>query len=201
MKIGDALFEPESLLATSVLSMNYLFERTKRDDKFLMLTEVIAAEEETSVRLKLDIDHWQKNIEAHEIRQTIPKFMNDYESLFQAINSFTRNLVEGEIDFWDEDKNLSVVENYLDELESILKAIKNCTSKEAVLRLGHGSGWIFMTGGWAKNEDFIADELYNQIIFQTRPGNNRYRDYFFPKTRRMDEEGELLGFVKLSMQI
>jgi CRISPR type III-A-associated RAMP protein Csm5 len=184
----------------SVLSMNYLFERTKRDDKFLMLTEVIAAEEEATFRLKLDIDHWQKNIEAHEIRQAIPKFMHDYESLFQAINSFTRDLVEGEIEFWEEDKNLYAVENYLGELDNILKTIKNCTANETVLRLGHGSGWIFTTGGWAKNENFIDEQLYDQIVFQTRPGNIRYREYFFPKTRRMDEDGELMGFVKLSLE-
>lgn len=200
LKIGDALFEPDSLLAMSVLSMNYLFDRTKRDDKFLLLTEVIGPEEEASIRLKLDIDHWQKNIDAHEIRQNIPEFMSNYESLFQAINSFTRDLVEGEIEFWEEDKNMNVVENYLEELENILKAIKNCTPKETVLRLGHGSGWIFMTGGWAKNEKFIDEQLYDQIVFQTRPGNSRYREYFFPKTRRMDEEGELLGFVKLSLE-
>jgi len=200
LKIGDALFEPDSLLAMSVLSMNYLFDRTKRDDKFLMLTEVIGAEEETSIRLKLDIDHWQKNIEANEIRQPVPEFMRDYESLFQAINLFTRELVEGEIDFWEEDKNLNAVENYLEELENILKAIKNCSSKETVLRLGHGSGWIFMTGGWIKNEDLIDNQLYYKIEDNTRPRNNLYKDYFFPKTRRMDEEGELLGFVKLTIE-
>ncbi len=200
LKIGDALFEPGSLLAMSVLSMNYLFDRTKRDDKFLMLSEVIGTEEETSIRLKLDVDHWQKNIEANEIRQPVPEFMHDYESLFQAINSFTRELVEGEIDFWEEDKNLNVVENYLDELENILKVIKNCTSKETVLRLGHGSGWIFMTGGWVKNEDLVENELYYKIEDNTRPRNNLYKDYFFPKTRRMDEDGELLGFVKLALE-
>ncbi len=201
LKIGDALFDPGSLLAMSVLSMNYLFDQTKRDEKFLLLTEAIAAKEETSIRLKLDVDHWKKNIEANEIRQSIPEFMLDYESLFQAINSFTRDLVEGEIEFWDEDKNLNVVESYLDELENILKVIKNCTAKETVLRLGHGSGWIFMTGGWIKNNNFISDDLYFQIEDATRPNNQRnYRDYFFPKTRRMDEEGELMGFVKLSLE-
>jgi CRISPR type III-A-associated RAMP protein Csm5 len=201
LKIGDALFEPDSLLAMSVLSMNYLFDRTKRDEKFLLLTEAIAADEEASIRLKLDIDHWQKNIDANEIRQSIPEFMHDYESLFEAINSFTKDLVEGEIEFWEEDKNLNVVENYLDELENILNAIKNCSSKETVLRLGHGSGWIFMTGGWIKNEDLIDKPLYYKIEDNTRPRNHLYKkDYFFPKTRRMDEDGELMGFIKLSLE-
>lgn len=200
LKIGDALFESDSLIAISVLSMNYLFDRTKRDEKFLLLTESIAVEEETSIGLKLDIELWQKNIEALEIKQPIPDFMKNYESLFQAINSFTGELVRNEIDFWEEDKSLNAVEDYLEELENVLKTVKNCNSKETVLRLGHGSGWIFMTGGWIKNEDLIDNQLYYKIEDSTRPRNNLYKDYFFPKTRRMDEEGELLGFVKLTIE-
>lgn len=202
LKIGDALFEPQSLLAMSVLSMNYLFDRTKRDEKFLLLTEAIATEEETSIRLKLDVDHWKKNIEANEIRQSIPEFMHDYESLFQAINSFTELLIKTEINKWESDKfsHKEVIQDYIQDLKRILNNCYECSQKETVLRLGHGSGWIFMTGGWINNEDFISQNVKDQIINQTRPGNNRYADYFFPKTRRMDEDGELMGFVKLSLE-
>jgi hypothetical protein len=57
-----------------------------------------------------------------------------------------------------------------------------------------------MTGGWAKNENYVSEQLYNRIVSQTRPGNKRYQDYFFPKTRRMDEDGELMGFIKLAIE-
>ena len=202
LKIGDALFEPDSLLAMSVLSMNYLFDRTKRDDKFLLLTEVIGADEEASIRLKLDIKHWQKNIEVNEIRQPIPEFMRDYESLFQAINSFTELLIKNEIEEWksDEFSHLQVIQDYVNDLKRMLNHCTECNKNETVLRLGHGSGWIFMTGGWIKNEDLIDNQLYYKIEDNTRPRNHQYNDYFFPKTRRMDEEGELLGFVKLTLE-
>lgn len=202
LKIGDALFEPESLLATSVLSMNYLHERTKRDDKFLLLTEVIGAEEEASIRLKLDFDHWQKNIDANEIRQPIPKFMSNYESLFQAINSFTELLIKTEIKEWESDEfsHLEVIQDYIEELKRVLNNCRECGKNETVLRIGHGSGWIFMTGAWIKNNNYISDDLYYLIEDATRPNNRNYRDYFFPKTRRMDEKGEMLGFLKLTLE-
>jgi CRISPR type III-A-associated RAMP protein Csm5 len=199
LKIGDALFKPDSLIAMSVLSMNYLFERTKLDDKFLQLTEAIAADETTTLGLKLDTAHWQKNIDMKEIKQAIPDFMLDYNSLFFAINAYTKELVQSEIEYWEEDKNLMSVENYIEELKNVLVSINKCNESEAVIRLGHGSGWIFMTGGWAKKENLVSRQLFDIIVDKTRPGNNRYHDYFFPKTRRMDEDGELLGFVKLTL--
>jgi CRISPR type III-A-associated RAMP protein Csm5 len=200
LKVGDALFQQDSLIAMSVLSLNYLNERTKRDDKFLQFTEAIAADETTTFGLKLDTAHWQKNIDMNEFRQSIPEFMIDYNSLFAALNAFARELVQREIEFWEVDKNLPHVEDYLEELTNILGYINKCGNNETVIRLGHGSGWIFMTGGWVKNENYVSGQLYDRIVSQTRPGNNRYQDYFFPKTRRMDEDGELLGFVKLTIE-
>jgi len=204
VKLGDALFSNEDLITLSVLSLNYLNGKTKRDEKLLQLTEAIGADAETTFRMKLDLDLWQKNIDFKEIRKNIPGFLKDLPSLFKALNSFTIDLLKGEIEFWKEDKNLKPVEDYMQECEKLLQTCKNCNDNEAVLRLGHGSGWLFMTGGWIKNPDFINDQgtdnLYDKIIDKTRPANFRYKKHFFPKTRRMDEDGELLGFVKLTLE-
>lgn len=204
VKTGDALFTNSDLIALSVLSLNYLFEHTKRDEKFLQLTEALGAEAETTFRMKLDLDLWQKNIEYKEIRNKIPDFLKDLPSLFKLLNGFTVELLQSEIDFWEEDKNLKPVEDYIQECDKLLKICRKCSEKEAVLRLGHGSGWLFMTGGWVKNPAFINDQgrdnLYDKIIDKTRPANFRYKEHFFPKTRRMDEDGELMGFVKLSIE-
>ena len=154
--------------------------------------------------MKLDLDLWQKNIEYKEIRNKIPDFLKDLPSLFKLLNGFTVELLQSEIDFWEEDKNLKPVEDYIQECDKLLKICRKCSEKEAVLRLGHGSGWLFMTGGWVKNPAFINDQgrdnLYDKIIDKTRPANFRYKEHFFPKTRRMDEDGELMGFVKLSIE-
>ncbi|HDR52844.1 MAG TPA: type III-A CRISPR-associated RAMP protein Csm5, partial [Mariniphaga anaerophila] len=179
VKLGDALFSNEDLITLSVLSLNYLNGKTKRDEKLLQLTEAIGADAETTFRMKLDLDLWQKNIDFKEIRKNIPGFLKDLPSLFKALNSFTIDLLKGEIEFWKEDKNLKPVEDYMQECEKLLQTCKNCNDNEAVLRLGHGSGWLFMTGGWIKNPDFINDQgtdnLYDKIIDKTRPANFRYK--------------------------
>lgn len=66
--------------------------------------------------------------------------------------------------------------------------------KECVLRIGHGSGWRFITGAWSEK----LNSFNPVVISAARPNNFRYNEYNFPKTRRVDEECELLGFVKLT---
>ena len=89
------------------------------------------------------------------------------------------------------------VESYLEKVESIKKKVlKCCRGKECVLRIGHGSGWNFITGGWARD----LDNFESLVVPVSRPNNQNYREYDFPKTRRVDDDCELLGFVKLSLQ-
>lgn len=205
LKTGDALFSNDSMIVLSVLSLNYLNGQTKRDEKLLQLTETIEYDFDTEFRMKLDLDLWQKNIEFGIIRKEIPDFLKDLPSLFKVLNDFTASLLQKEIEFWEEDAEIDAVYEYIDDCQQLLEDCKNCRENEAVLRLGHGSGWLFMTGGWVKNPTFINDKgkdnLYEKIIDKTRPKNKFYKDYFFPKTRRMDEDGELLGFVKLEANI
>jgi CRISPR type III-A-associated RAMP protein Csm5 len=199
LKTGDAQFSIDSLIVLSILSLNYRKSKTVRDEKLLQLTEAIDSDFEATFRLKLDLDLWQKNIEFNEISKKIPEEMKSLTSLFKALNKFTAGLLESEIKFWKRDLHISVIEEYTDDCRYLLDDCKKCKENEAVLRLGHGSGWLFMTGGWVDNPRLISDDLYEKIINQTRPQNFRYKDYFFPKTRRMDEEGELMGFVKLTI--
>ena len=63
-----------------------------------------------------------------------------------------------------------------------------------MLRIGHGSGWRFITGAWSEQL-----KNFNEIVNASRPNSYRYTQYDFPKSRRIDEDGDVLGFVKLSM--
>ncbi len=202
LKTGDAHFSNKEMIVLSVLSLNYyLNNRTKRDSELLQLTEAIGTNSEATFRMKLDLDLWKKNIDNNEIEAQIPGEMKSFTSLFKALNEFTIRLLESEIKFWERDRHIHVIEEYIDDCLDLLDDCKECKENEAVLRLGHGSGWLFMTGGWVYNPELISDDLYEKIIDKTRPKNFNYKDYFFPKTRRMDEEGELMGFVKLTANI
>ena len=79
----------------------------------------------------------------------------------------------------------------------MLEQTQSCEAeKECVLRIGHGSGWRFITGAWTENLDYF----YSVVVPVSRPKNFKYEQFDFPKTRRVDDECELLGFVKLSIQ-
>ena len=58
----------------------------------------------------------------------------------------------------------------------------------------HGSGWRFITGAWCEGLD-----NFDEVIAVSRPNNGRYQEYDFPKSRRIDEDSDILGFVKLSL--
>ena len=48
----------------------------------------------------------------------------------------------------------------------------------------------------------VAEKVKNKnnvVVPASRPNTERYEEYDFPKTRRLDEESYILGFVKLTM--
>lgn len=200
LKVGDASFRKESVIAVNMLSMNYSFKRIRLEERLSKLTEAIGAEENTTLNLKIDHNLLNQNIKNENFPNKIPNWFLSYESLAGSVNNFTKKTIISEIDFWEEDKDVEIIRIYRQKIMEILKISDKCAKNEFVLRLGHGSGWIFITGAWIKDDNLIEERLYDKIIDETRPNNKRYKDYFFPKTRRMDEDGDLLGFVKLTIQ-
>jgi CRISPR type III-A-associated RAMP protein Csm5 len=197
LQIGDLHFRKNGLIATYMASMNTLRNKIELNKTIGQLTECIATDESSNFRLKIDDSRQisgfnMPGVDFSKLPKTIP-------SLFQIINQHTINLLSYEIDFWDEDKENKHVHSYLEKLTDIRNIAKNTTEKECVVRVGHGSGWTFMTGNWVKDEKLVSNNIYEQIVSQTRYKNHNYKDYFFPKTRKMDEDHDILGFLKLSI--
>jgi len=123
-------------------------------------------------------------------------------ALFKIINDHTLELIESEIVFWeDEDKNEDI-EDYLTILEDMKEIAKNITDKTCIMRVGAGSGWDFMTGGWAKAKDKNGEYMLEDEIWDTMKRSLRYKksysdDVIFPKTRKLSNN-QPLGFVKLN---
>lgn len=199
LTVGDALFDFETW-ACNVLSMNIVKSGVKMEAKLGQLTECIPAGVETEIRLNINETQLNLNIGKNYLRNHT-FFLNSYTSLFDLINSHTAKTIKQEVAFWEDDKNDEYISLYLEKLQLIENEISDCQPGECVLRVGHGSGWLGMTGGWAKDDKYIADrKIWDAIEDKSRPNNQRnYLDYPFPKTRRMDDEGELLGFIKLSL--
>jgi len=199
LQVGDAIFEKGNTDVMNVASMNYKFGSAELDKKVAQLTEAIREDVVTDFKLKIDVTKLEKNIQFSKVNTNVD-FLKNEVALFRSINKHTEKLLLSEAESWKEHSQFETVENYIETIENLAEHCEACEDNEFILRLGHGSGWTFMTGNWAKNKELVEDELWDRIVDKARPGNQtRYKDYdIFPKTRRMDEEGFLLGFVKIS---
>lgn len=200
LQVGDAYFGD---CYTGALRMVNINERTSKsfwDVSKSQLIEALCPEDETEFEMNLNIEGYNKSREGCSTIGRLPNIMSSYESLFEAINEHTIRLLDFELKYWEErsDRDDSdKVESYLEKIESIKNEAENCSKgKECVLRIGHGSGWNFITGGWARD----LDNFKSLVVPVSRPKNQNYSEYDFPKTRRVDDVCELLGFVKLSLQ-
>lgn len=196
LQVGDAYFGENYEVAIRMVNINERERQSFWDESKSQLIEAIPPEDESEFQIKLNETGY--NLSRDRV-QMIPDRMKSLSALFQTINNHTRNLLEGEIEYWQErqnDDDTDKVSLYIEKIQGILEQTQSCEiEKECVLRIGHGSGWRFITGAWAeklKNFDSV-------VVPASRPKNFKYEQFDFPKTRRVDDECELLGFVKLSI--
>lgn len=205
IKVGDAYFEKGCELSTRIINLNIREKNNLIDPSKPQLVEAIGVDNETEIQMKIDKayyewvkNHWPTDTNKAKPLGVLSVQMNDMSSIFSLINKHTRKLVEDEIDYWQEvgKSGLSGADAYIENLEQIMIDIQSCKEgKECVLRIGHASGWRFITGAWTEN----LRNFESEIVPSSRPKNAIYRQYDFPKSRRLDEDGDILGFVKLSL--
>lgn len=119
--------------------------------------------------------------------------------LFQMINFHTDALLEEEIDYWkkQEARGKNGSADYINQLTELREEIAACAKgRECVIRVGHASGWRFITGAWSENFDCFADA----VVPVARRKNDDYSEYDFPKSRRVAENVQAIGFIKMSAE-
>lgn len=204
LQIGDAIFEPNCEEVHRMVNINERERKSFWDKSKPQMVETIGPNTETEFQLKLSSDYydfakrkWPQS--AKNKLGTLPDEMQTLQKLFQTINENTKILIESEIDYWEEKQKYDdsgKVGEYISRMEEILDVTTNCQGdKECVLRIGHGSGWRFITGAWTEE----LDNFSSLVVPVSRPRNQNYEQYDFPKTRRVDDYCELLGFVKLTI--
>lgn len=194
IQVGDAYFEKDSTIATRMVNLNIRKKDELYDGSKPQLIEAIGIGETATFQLdvKKEVHRFVKR-DFPELK-SLPGEMQSLTSIFKTINSHTSKLIEEEITFWNE-KNLSGSEDYLDIMSEMLEMAKNCKEGlSCILRIGYGSGWRFITGAWT--ESLLN---FDEVVNASRPKNYNYKEYPFPKSRRVDEDSDLLGFVKLSI--
>lgn len=202
LHVGDAIF---GSLKTSAITMVNINERKKQsfwDDSKPQTIEVLSLGDETTFEMRLKLDNYRNcRVSVGEL----PLCMTSLPVLFETINAHTQLLLESEINYWmdlkDED-DTDKVAAYIEECKDILVQTKQCVhNKSCILRVGHGSGWRFITGAWSERSPMFGIH----VVPASRPNNKNYKDYDFPKSRRVSIDSEddkrigLLGFVKLTI--
>lgn len=194
LQVGDAYFVKGSEVAIRmVMGLNITQQSDMQTNKKPQIVETIWEGEESELRIKIT-----------DTEGRLPNEIRTIKSLFKLINDHTRKLLQTEIEFWEK-QGKNGAEEYIERIKDILAEVKYCNAeKECILRIGHASGWRFITGAWSEK----LNNFKRDIIWAARPKNEDYQDYEFPKSRRLaetfnvgDEElkSYMLGFVKLSV--
>ena len=187
---GDAFFDNGAEIALRQINLNITQRNRLLDTSKQQIVEAISEGEVSSFRLNVGSKFFEK-LQRNNLRSL--------KDLFFLINQHTRMLVEKEIEFWS-DKG-DDAKDYIERMNAMLNDIMRCSGNErceCILRLGQGVGWCFITGAWLEQVD--EDYFYNDIVPKCRPRNNQYQEYDFPKSRRIGDETDLFGFVKLTLK-
>ena len=196
IRVGDAYFDKDSTIATRMINLNITRKDELVDKSKPQLIEAIGSSETSTFSLNVTADYYKWVKSKFPTLGNLPAKLQSVSGLFSLINMHTQKLIEDEIEYW---KNVEKTgaEYYIETLEDLLEEVKECRNESScVLRIGHGSGWRFITGAWTEQlSNFKTD-----VINAARPQNYRYSEYDFPKTRRVDEDSYVLGFVKLTME-
>ncbi|WP_337940467.1 type III-A CRISPR-associated RAMP protein Csm5 [Parabacteroides sp.] len=197
LQVGDAYFEKDSGIATRMVNLNIRKKDDLMDKSKAQVVEAIGIGSQSIFQMKVTDTYyqWAKMRKPGDIA-VLPKEMESLSSLFMLINTYSEDMVLSEIDRWTElCDSYSGADEYIESMQSVLDNIRQCRKgKECVLRIGYGVGWRFITGGWSEELD-----NFNKVISASRPNNHFYEEYVFPKSRRLDVDGDVLGFVKLSI--
>lgn len=205
LQVGDACFGDNYTELVEMVNINERTQKSYWDTSRHQLVETIGCNDSATFELRLKRNVWAQcgnNV------APLPLCMDSIPRLFETINRHTIRLLQWEIDYWKtklyniggvNDREINDKEKitlYINGCSSLVEKAKACVpERECVLRIGHGSGWRFITGAWTEgNPDF------DEVVNEARPNNGRlYQDYDFPKTRRVTRDCALLGFVKLTL--
>ncbi|MCF8229529.1 MAG: type III-A CRISPR-associated RAMP protein Csm5 [Bacteroidales bacterium] len=193
LQVTDASFNFNTI-ASNVLLLNLTWRGWDFKGGSDQLVEFIGQDSESRFRISINHDLLGKN---H--LKTDTAFLESLEKLFEIINEHNKMLINEEINMWKDEAGFpGQLEIYLDILNEIKQTALSLNKNEAILRLGGHTGWNSISGAWAKNNKELFDD-YEWEILKKSLNKGRNVDYF-PKTRKIEEEGDVFGYIKLSLE-
>ena len=185
VQVGDATFDES--ICTLVQSMNMYPKKIDFKKDICQYIECIPEGATSTLRIqyndKLSRAASKRQVEEMSFKGGRKSFkktylfdkgkMNDMrlDKMFCFTNQQTKIMIEDELSFWDElsdergyimpeemETYFSVLRNMLEELIPLVDSKNGDT---CIVRLGWGTGWLNMTGGW--QEDKLEPYLYEEL--------------------------------------
>jgi len=214
LRVGDSRFETETV-CSQARSVN-LKNDWGMDGDLDQYIEYIPPERTTSCRISFNefLDKQAKKVTlkrrvfGRERKVEHYKLYSKYNTddlrlpnLFDIINQHTAILLDDELKFWENQRRIpDEIDNYCEIMNDLLTQVDQLIEEEAkntcILRVGWGTGFLNMTGGWQEKK--LTNQDYENLLKEIRPRISQRT--MMPKTRRMLYDGTPLGFVKLTLQ-
>lgn len=189
LQVGDAAFTDTAVYQTDVINKRGSSWEIKASVRQFVEAIPAGASSTTEIRFNELLNQRARD----QFNRNAAKLQ--LEQLFPLINRHTKRLVEDEADYWEETAgNPEILEDFVEEMNKIVKAIDTCQPNECILRTGWGSGFRSMTGDW---HGAMTDDDYERLLKSVRPRHSV--DLIFPKSMRFVKRGMPLGFVMLSI--
>jgi len=128
--------------------------------------------------------------------------LSDLRTLASTINEYSRNKLELEKQFFEKLSKPKKLSDLINNIDGLLKQLKDLTQDEFIMRISWGVGWKGMTGDYIddlyknKNQKWI--EFFRQ---KYQMGKKEFK--IFPKTRRIVFDGYepkyLTGWIKVKL--
>lgn len=199
LRIGDAHFdETVCLLAETLNERGNGFEMKESVKQFI---ECIPAGAETLCRVGIPAD-LKNQIARHDdvARKMKNRDRLEWPRLLADVNAQTRRLIQGELDRYQSANLPNGAAAYLDELKRFLPKLPE---NECVIRVGFGTGYLNMTGGWPIHQWHNLPGVEYQQEMADLGGAVRHRKgyegFALPKSRKMVLGGVPLGYLKLTL--
>lgn len=189
LQVGDFQFPETRIFKSQVV--NTMKNRWEIKKSLTQYIEAIPANKKATGRIRIN-DLQKTLMENNQSRLNYTERLT-YDELTSICNQHTLKLIESEIDYWTSKNNPEALGDYLDHCEEIRDAIINCDNNTCIIRLGWGVGFRTMTGDW--HGKVMHNDDYDNLIEDIR--RNYSADIIFPKTTKILDGGQPLGFLKL----
>lgn len=201
LRVGDIHFT--STQSIMVKAVNLKRTGWAEDNRLSQWTECIPENQEARSRIDFADDTLLTTAKSQKIQkeqtETVGKGVDllRKKELLQIVNNHTTHLLQRELNFIKQ-QNDSNLEQYAEQIETLLAQTKQCGPEECVIRLGKHSGFLFMTGDWQR--ELMKESDYILLKNHVRRKQHTPANLPLPKTRRFTKAGMPLGFVKITIK-